>query len=162
MGRTLLVGIACGCGLLISSAAMAQDSGPGPDVAAGGDHAYDVTIIQFLNFSTGTFTFTADPVTTPEGSTAAITTTGTFSSIIGTETSTGTWHAVDLGNFALWYAQASGTSTQTTAIGYATPDMIVGRQSTTSTTATGRSRFLRALFHSSFFFGSATTPTTTN
>lgn len=164
MWRSLLIGISCGCCLLVSSTLLAQDSGPGPD-AAGGAHVYDVTIIKFLNFSTGTYTFNADPVTTPAGSTAAITTTGTFSSVVGTETSTGTWHAVDLGNFAIWYAQASSAASQSTAIGYATPDMIAGRLSTTSTTASTRNRFLRALLQSSYFFGKAqatTTPTAVN
>jgi hypothetical protein len=137
--------------LLVSGHLLAQDSGPGPiPGAAAEEQTYDVTIIRFINVSTGAFTFAAEAL--PEGEVPTESTTGTFTAVINDQTSTGTWYALDLGDFAVWYATASGTSTRTYAIGYSTPDLIAGRLTTLSTTATARQR-LRALFQTSFFYG---------
>jgi hypothetical protein len=155
MWRAILFGTVASVGLVLAPAGWGQDSGPGPGTV-GGDQVYDVTVVKFTNVSTGTFTFTEEPAGEMEEPSTSVITTGTFSATVGEQVSTGTWFAIDLGDFALWTATAEGTTSRISAFGYATPELIAGRLITTSTTATtGRGRLLRALFNSSFFFGTA-------
>lgn len=143
------------CGLLVSGAvAAAQDSGPGP-IEGGTSQQYKVTVLKLGSITEGTFMFdvTVEEPTGEEPTTSVITT-GTFSSALGTATSAGTWYAIDLGSYSLWVANAEGTAGTQLITGYATPETIVGRIVTQSST-TGRGRFLRALFNSSIFFGTA-------
>jgi hypothetical protein len=151
--------------LIWGSLAVAQDSGPGP-VSGTGSQQYAVTVLKMGSVTTGTFDFavtTEEPSTEP--TTTSIVTTGTFTSTLGTTATTGTWTAIDIGNYAIWFGNAQGTTGNQIITGIATPDFIAGRIVTTSNTNTGRGRFLRALFNSSFFFGTAveaeTPPTTT-
>lgn len=145
------------CGLVLSTAVVtAQDSGPGP--VEGTSQTYDVTVLKMGTVQTGTFVFDItleDPMM--EEPTTSILTTGTFTATVGMSTSTGTWNAVDLGSFSLWVANAQGTDGTQIITGYATPDNIAGRIVTQSST-TGRLAFLRALFNSSIFFGTAAEP----
>jgi hypothetical protein len=140
--------------LLCSAVVSAQDSGPGP-IEGGTSQTYDVTILKMGAVQTGTFVFDVtieDPMEEP---TTSIITTGTFTSTVGADTSTGTWYAIDIGSSAIWFANAQGTAGTQVITGIATPDAIVGRIVTQSSTSTGRGRLLRALFNSSIFFGTA-------
>jgi hypothetical protein len=145
------------CGLVVSGAvAAAQDSGPGP-IEGGTSQQYEVTVLKIGSITEGTFTFDVtveEPTGEEPAPTTSVITTGTFSSTLGTETSTGTWYAIDLGSYSLWVANAEGTAGAQLITGYATPETIVGRIVTQSSTS-GRGRFLRALFNSSIFFGTA-------
>ena len=153
------IGCVALCGLVMSGVlAVAQDSGPGPTGDATSQQ-YDVTVLKLGSSQIGTFTFDVTPPTTEEPATTSIFTTGTFTSAVGTSTGTGTWHAIDFGDWALWVATSQGTAGNQYLTGYATPDNIVGKIITPSSTS-GRARFLRALFSSSFFFGTVAEPTT--
>jgi hypothetical protein len=79
--------------------------------------------------------------------------TGTFTATFTTEQTTGTWYAVDLGNFSLWFASGDSAEGTITFAGYATPEVIVGR------TAVGTGGILEALFNGSFFVGQAVSST---
>lgn len=79
--------------------------------------------------------------------------TGTFTANLSEQSSTGTWYAVDLGGFSLWYANVGSAGSSTGSVyfaGYATPETIVGR------TSSGTGGFLETLFNGSFFVGQAT------
>jgi|GEM_PF-6554772 len=148
-------GLALACGLLFCGMAQAQDSGPGPIVGTGSAQ-YEVTVLKIGSSTTGTFDFalaTEEPG--GEEPTGSVVTTGTFTSTLGTTTGTGTWFAIDVGNYALWYATAEGTAGTQTITGLATPEFIVGRIVTTSSASNGSGRFVRALFNTSIFFGTA-------
>lgn len=77
-------------------------------------------------------------------------TSGVFTADIAEQSATGTWHAVDLGDFSLWYATADSSAGSVIYIGYATADTIVGR------TSVGTGGFIETLFQGSFFVGQAT------
>lgn len=146
------------CTLVLSGTlAVAQDSGPGPTGAATSQQ-YDVTVLKLGSSQTGTFTFDVTPPAAGS-TTTSIYTTGNFSSAVGTTTGTGTWHAVDFGDWALWVASSQGAAGNQCLVGYATSENIVGKIITQSSSS-GHARFLRALFNSSFFFGTVAQPTT--
>ena len=107
----------------------------------------------------GTFDFTADDTgtATVTATTTTAITTGTFSSLVGTATSTGTWRALDVGNFALWNGTAATTGGTQTLTGFSTPDSIYGVIVTKSTTNTSRFRILQILQNTSIFYGQAVT-----
>jgi hypothetical protein len=73
-----------------------------------------------------------------------------FTADIAEESSAGTWYAIDLGSFSLWYASAGSAADSETFAGYATPTTIVGR------TSPGNGGILEAIFRGSFFVGTAT------
>ncbi len=75
---------------------------------------------------------------------------GEFTASFTSEQTTGTWYAIDLGNFALWFATGDSTQGTVTFAGYATPEMIAGR------TSVGTGGFFQALLTGSFFVGQAT------
>lgn len=152
------------CSLIVSGAiAAAQDSGPGP-VEGSVSQQYEVTVLKFGSVQTGTFDFavegeepgTEEPATGEPGTTNPVAfTTGTFASSINTSAGTGTWYAIDLGNYSLFVATAEGTTGSQVVTGYATPEFIAGRIVTQSNIGAGRGRFLRALFNTSIFVGTA-------
>jgi hypothetical protein len=76
---------------------------------------------------------------------------GGFIAAFGEETNAGTWYAVDLGSFSLWYATGNSVDGDVTYAGYATADTIVGR------TSIGSSGLLEAFFTGSFFIGQVAT-----
>jgi hypothetical protein len=76
-------------------------------------------------------------------------TSGEFNADIGDQLTTGTWYALNFGNFSLWFASGQSTAGDTTYAGYATADMIAGR------TSVGASGLLEAFFTGSFFVGQA-------
>jgi hypothetical protein len=115
-----LAAIVLACSL--SAAAYSQDSGPGPDPAAGDmQKQYDVVLYQRTSTQKGSMLFFA------ASDTSSAYTTGDFESDINNEQLTGTWRAYDLGTFAFWYAHASGSSNSLSAFGWATPDFVVGQ-----------------------------------
>ncbi|QDU28557.1 hypothetical protein ETAA8_36600 [Anatilimnocola aggregata] len=61
----------------------------------------------------------------------------------------GTWYAVDLGSFSLWYGTADTADGSIAFAGYATENTIAGRSSS------GMGGFLEAVFSGSFFLGQA-------
>ena len=145
------------CGLVLSSSlAMAQDSGPGP-ITGAGSQSYEVTVLKIGSSQTGTFAFAVEATEPGTGTTSTAFTTGTFTGTVNDVASTGTWYAVDVGNYALWVATATSASGNQTITGIATPEFIAGRIVTQSTASTGRFRFLRALLNTSIFYGTAVT-----
>ena len=106
----------------LSSVAIAQDSGPGPD-PAGTDtqKQYDATFYQRRASQDGTLLFfAAADASSPR-------TTGDFESNVNGEQFSGTWYAYDVGSYAIWLADASSDTNRFTAFGWATPDFVVGR-----------------------------------
>src|SRR5262245_5225838 len=118
--------------LVLQQAAVGQDSGPGPVDGTAGSGAYDGTVTRFIKVSSGGLPCAAEGT---EGTSR--TATGDLTVVIGADTKTGTWHAVDLGDFSLWVATAQSGTSKLTAVGYSTPDFIAGRLTTTSTTSSG-------------------------
>jgi hypothetical protein len=106
----------------LCTAAYSQSSGPGPDPATGDTQKqYDVVLYQRTTTQKGSMIFFA------AADTSSAHTTGDFESNIDDQQLTGTWSAYDFGLFAFWYAHASADTNKLTAIGWATPDFIVGR-----------------------------------
>ena len=115
-----LAAIVLACSL--STVAYSQDSGPGPDPAGmDTEKQYDVTLYQRATTTDGTLLFFA------ASDTSSAYTSGDFESNINGEQLTGTWHAYDLGSYAFWFAHASGDTNSLSALGWATPDFVVGR-----------------------------------
>jgi hypothetical protein len=82
---------------------------------------------------------------------------GTMTSDFGEQSSTGNWYSLDLGGFSLWYASTSSAGSSTGSVnivGYATPEIIVGR------TSSGTGGFIETMFNGSFFVGQATDAST--
>jgi len=75
---------------------------------------------------------------------------GEFNADLGDQLTTGTWYAINFGNFSLWFAAGQSTAGETTFAGYASGDMIAGR------TSVGASGLLESFFTGSFFIGQAT------
>ena len=73
--------------------------------------------------------------------------TDAITAALTSEQTTGTWYALDFGNFALWFASGDSIAGTVTFAGYATPEMIAGR------TSVGTGGFFEALLSGSFFVG---------
>jgi hypothetical protein len=142
----------------LSAAAYSQDSGPGPDPAAGDTQKqYDVVLYQRTSTQKGSMLFFA------ASDTSSAYTTGDFESDINSEQLTGTWRAYDLGTFAFWYAHASGGSNSLSAFGWATPDFVVGQVTMNSNSGSGIWSFLRWFLAKTYFLhGTAATSPTAN
>jgi hypothetical protein len=108
----------------------AQDSGPGP-VPPATEAIYDATLIRLFANLTGSLTFSAG-----EGGEGTFTS-GPFEAEVGGTLVVGTWQAIDVGDFSLWTAQASGETSTFLAAGFATPTNLVGQATTNA--AGGRS-----------------------
>ena len=146
---------------LISSASYSQDSGPGPDPAAGDTQKqYDVVLYQRTSTQKGSLLFFA------ASDTLTASTTGDLESDVNGESLTGTWRAYDLGTFSFWHARATGDASGSTsnfsAIGLATPDFVVGQA--TEGSRGGIWSLLGWLFGKTYFLHgtAATTPVTVN
>lgn len=120
-----------------------QDSGPGP-VPPAEVQAYDVTLVRLFSTLEGTFTFSGGD----DGGTAV--TTGALEADIDGQLLVGTWTSVDVGDFAIWSAQASGETNTVLAAGLATPEALIGQA-----TFTGGSGFLAFLRNRYLLFGEA-------
>ena len=83
-------------------------------------------------------------------SSTSIFSSGTFLAELGADGTAGSWYAVDLGGFSLWYAASDSGDSSTTFVGYATPEVIVGRASQSN------GGVMEAMFSGSFFYGTAT------
>ena len=115
-------------GVLLASplALVGQDSGPGP-VAPATSQTYEVSLYSRTGVTDGVFGFSDGQ--SPSGPS----TTGAIEATIGADAFSGDWFAYDLGQFAIWAAQGTGEAGNLVAIGYATPDWIVGRASVGAT-----------------------------
>jgi hypothetical protein len=151
-----LAAIVLACSL--SAAAYSQDSGPGPDPAAGDTQKqYDVVLYQRTSTQKGSLLFFA------ASDTSSAYTTGDFESDINSEQLTGTWRAYDLGTLAFWYAHASGNSSSLSAFGWATPDFVVGQATTNSNSGSGIWSFLRLFLGKTYLLhGTAAASPTAN
>jgi hypothetical protein len=116
-----------------------------------------------FNTATGTVATSADTGTNTNNNVSStvgtlfnpqIFTSGVFTAELDTQTQVGTWYAIDLGNFSIWYANAADTDGAMTASGFATPETISGRLMSTSGTSTSGS-FYPMLFDSAWFFGTS-------
>ena len=140
----------------LSTVAYSQDSGPGPDpTGADTSNQYNVTLYQRGTTTIGTLTFFAAT------DTSSPRTSGEFGSNINGEQLTGTWTAYDLGSVALWIAHASGGTNSFSAVGWSTPDMIVG-SATMSSGGSSWSFFRWFLSRSYFLYGTVANAITIN
>lgn len=74
---------------------------------------------------------------------------GTFTATFTNSATSGSWYAIDLGSFSLWFAMGNSTEGMVTFAGYATPQTIMGR------TSVGTGGIIESLFTGSFFIGQA-------
>jgi hypothetical protein len=113
----------------------AQDSGPGP-VPPATEAFYEATLARlFSRFLPATLTFSAG-----EADQGALTS-GPFEGDVNGTIVVGTWHAVDVGDFAIWTVQASGETSTFIAAGFATPTNLIG-QALTNAAGGGNLRYL--------------------
>jgi hypothetical protein len=119
-----------------------QDSGPGP-VAPATLQQYDVSLYHWFTRNDAVFSFLA-----PEDASSPWTT-GAMEAEIGGEILSGDWQAFDFGTYAFWMGSARTEANVLFALGWSTPEFILGHAfATTSETSPGR---LRA----HFLFGEA-------
>jgi len=83
------------------------------------------------------------------GNGTQVLTSGGFTATFADQMNTGTWYAIELGNFSLWFATTTSVDGDVGYAGYATSDTIVGR------TSVGSSGLMESLLTGSFFIGHA-------
>jgi hypothetical protein len=111
--------------VLIPAILEAQDSGPGP-VAPATSQSYDITTFSRSGVAGGGLAFTDG-----ESANGALTN-GALEATLDDATYSGDWFAYDLGPIAIWFAKGTGDAGNLAAIGYATPELIIGRASVNS------------------------------